>query len=106
MVGFGIVNSLVVISSKYGLVKVEEQKQSSVMVKICRYQENGELQLNGPRIIATFEEKRLISLKNLSNAPIVEMLEDNRKSQHRLRYIWKRATITESKHIGVIRIKV
>ena len=35
------------------------------------------MQLNGPRIIATFEEERLISLKNLSNAPIVEILEGN-----------------------------
>lgn len=72
-----IIKSLVVFPSNYELVKVEEQIRNDIMVKICRYQENGEFQLNGPRIIAIFEEKSLISLKNLSNVPVGEMLEEN-----------------------------
>lgn len=74
---FGIIDSIVTIPSNYELVEAEEQIRNGVMVKIYRYQENGKFELNGPRIIAIFEEENLISLKNLSSVPIGEMLEDN-----------------------------
>lgn len=74
---YEVISNLVDFPAGYALVEEEEQMRNGVMVRILRYQDKGIYQLNGPRIIAVFDEDQMVSLKNLTEIPTGELLDDS-----------------------------
>lgn len=64
-----LINKFAHIPEDYQLVSEQQEIRNQHSVTVLRYQKNGEFMLNGPRIIAIFQNDTLVSIKNLSVLP-------------------------------------